>query len=80
MISFRDDWFDLLGVQGTLKSLLQHCSLKASILWCSAFFLAPGFSQCKLNQTRIALIRIWVDMRRLTRVNNILLCSHKVYV
>ena len=80
LISFRDDWFDLLGVQGTLKSLLQHCSLKASILWCSAFFLAPGFSQCKLNQTRIARIRIWVDMRQLTRVNNILLCSHKVYV
>ena len=34
---FRIDWFDLLVVQGTLKSLLQHHSLKASILWCSAF-------------------------------------------
>ena len=32
------DWLDLLGVQGTLKSLLQHHSSKASILWCSAFF------------------------------------------
>ena len=38
-ISFRIDWFDLLAVQGTLKSLLQHHSLKASILWCIAFFL-----------------------------------------
>ena len=39
LISFRSDWFDLLAVQGTLKSLLQHHSLKASILWCSAFFM-----------------------------------------
>ena len=39
LISFRIDWFDLLAVQGTLKSLLQHHILKASILWCSAFFM-----------------------------------------
>ena len=39
LISFRIDWFDLLVVQGTLKSLLKHHSLKASILWCSAFFM-----------------------------------------
>ena len=39
LISFRMDWLDLLVVQGTLKSLLQHHSSKASILWCSAFFL-----------------------------------------
>ena len=38
-ISFRMDWFDLLAVQGTLKSLLQHHSLKAPRLWCSAFFM-----------------------------------------
>ena len=38
-ISFRIDWFDLLAVQGTLKSLLQHHSSKASILWCSGFFI-----------------------------------------
>ena len=37
-ISFRMDWLDLLAVQGTLKSLLQHHSSKASIFWCSAFF------------------------------------------
>ena len=39
LISFRMDWLDLLAVQGTLKSLLQHHSLKASILQCSAFFI-----------------------------------------
>ena len=39
LISFRMDWLNLLVVQGTLKSLLQHCSSKASILWCSAFFI-----------------------------------------
>ena len=39
LISFRMDWLDLLVVQGTLKSLLQHHSSKASILWCSAFFM-----------------------------------------
>ena len=38
LISFRMDWFHVLAVQGTLKSLLQHHSSKASILWCSAFF------------------------------------------
>ena len=39
LISFRSDWLDLLGVPGTLKSLLQHHSSRASILWCSAFFI-----------------------------------------
>ena len=39
LVSFRIDWLDLLAIQGTLKSLLQHHSSKASILWCSAFFL-----------------------------------------
>ena len=39
LISFRIDWFDNLAIQGTLKSLLQHHSSKASILWPSAFFM-----------------------------------------
>ena len=39
LIPFRMDWLDLLAVQGTLKSLLQHHSSKPSILWCSAFFI-----------------------------------------
>ena len=40
LISFRMDWLDRLAVQGTLKSLLQHHSSKASVLWCSAFLVA----------------------------------------
>ena len=39
LIAFRIDWFDLFSVQGTLKSILQHYSSKASIFWCSAFFI-----------------------------------------
>ena len=39
LISFRMDWLDLLADQGTLKSLFQHHSSKASVLWCSAFFI-----------------------------------------
>ena len=39
LISFRVEWFDLLAVQGTLKCLLQHHSWKASVLWCSTFFM-----------------------------------------
>ena len=41
LISFRMDWLDLLAVQGTLKSLLQHHSSKTSIIWCLAFFIIP---------------------------------------
>ena len=44
LISFRMDWFDLLSVQGTLKSLLQHHSSNASILRCSAFFIVQLFT------------------------------------
>ena len=43
LISFRIDWFDLLAVQGTLKSLLQYDSLKTSILQCTAFFVVQPF-------------------------------------
>ena len=44
LISFRMDWLDLLAVQGTLESLLQHHSSKASILWCSTFFISPALT------------------------------------
>ena len=57
LISFRMDWFDLLAVQGTLKSLLQHHSLKASILWHSAFFMVK-FSHPYITGKTIALT-IW---------------------
>ena len=46
LISFRMDWLDLLAVQGTLKSLLQHHSSKASILQCSSFIISLKIRQC----------------------------------
>ena len=49
LISFRFDRFDFLAVQGTLKSLLQHHSLKASILWLSAFFMVQLLHPCMTN-------------------------------
>ena len=57
LISFRIDWLDLLAVQGTLKSLLQHHSLKASILWCSAFFIVQLSHPYMTTGKTIALTR-----------------------
>ena len=57
LISFRMDWMDLLAVQGTLKSLLQHHSLKASILWLSAFFIVQLSHPYMTTGKTIALIR-----------------------
>ena len=57
VISFRIDWFDLLAVQGTLKSLLQHQRSKASILWCSAFFIVQLSHPYMTTRKTIALTR-----------------------
>ena len=57
LISFRMDWLDLLAVQGTLKSLLQHHSSKASILRCSAFFIAQISHPYMTTGKTIALTR-----------------------
>ena len=57
MISFRMDWLDLLAVQGTLKSLLQHHSSKASILWRSAFFTVQLSHPYMTTGKTIALTR-----------------------
>ena len=57
LISFRVDWLDLLAVQGTLKSLLQHHSSKASILRCSAFFTVQLSHLYMTTGKTIALIR-----------------------
>ena len=57
LISFRMDWLDLLAVQGTLKSLLQHHSSKASILWCSAFFTVQLSHPYMTTGKTIALTR-----------------------
>ena len=55
LISFRMDWLDLLAVQGTLKSLLQHHSSKASILLCSAFYIVQLSHQYMITGKTIAL-------------------------
>ena len=57
LISFRMDWLDLLAVQGTLKSLLQHHSSKASIFWCSAFFTVQLSHPYMTTGKTIALTR-----------------------
>ena len=58
LISFRMDWFDLLAVQGTLKSLLQHHNSKASILWHSAFFLVQ-LSHPHMTTGKIIALTRW---------------------
>ena len=57
LISFRIDWFDLLTVQGTPKSLLQYHSSRASILWCSAFFMVQLLHSYTTTGKTIA----WLD-------------------
>ena len=58
LISFRIDWFDLLAAQGTLKSLLQHHSSKASLLLCSAFFMIQ-LSHLYMTIGKIIALTIW---------------------
>ena len=57
-ISFRIDWFDILAVQGTLKSLLQHHSSKVSLLWCSAFFMVQ-LSHPYMTPGKTIAVIIW---------------------
>ena len=57
LIPFKMDWLDLLAVQGTLKSLLQHHSSKVSILWCSAFFMVQLSHPYVTTGKTIALTR-----------------------
>ena len=57
LVSFRTDWLDLLAVQGTPNSLLQHHSSKASILWCSAFFTVQFSHPYVTTGKTIALTR-----------------------
>ena len=63
LISFRMDWLGLLAVQGTLKSLLQHHSSKASILWRSAFITVQLSHPCMTTGKTIALTR-WTFVGR----------------
>ena len=57
LISFRTDWFDLLAAQGTLYSLLQHHSSKASVLWHSVFFIVQLFHPYMTTAKPIVLMR-----------------------
>ena len=70
LISFRIDWFDILAVQGNLKSLLQYHSSKTSVLWCSAFFMVQLLHPYKTIGKTMALTRqTFVD-----KVMSIILC------
>ena len=59
LFSFKIDWFDLLEVQRTLKSLLQNYNLKALILWCSAFFMVQ-LSHPYMTTGRTIALTIWI--------------------
>ena len=64
LISFRMDWFDLPAVQGTLKSLLQHHSTKASIFWCSVFYIVQPSHPYMTSGKTTALTR-WTSVGKL---------------
>ena len=62
LISFKIDWFDLLAVQGTLKTLLHHHSSKASVLWCLGFFMVQlSYPYMTTGETIALTIRIFVS-------------------
>ena len=63
LISFRTDWFDLLAVQGTLKSLVQHHILRASILWCLAFF-TDQLSHPYMTTGKTIALTIWIFINK----------------
>ena len=65
LISFRTDWFDLLAVEGTLKSLLQHHSLETSVLWHSAFFMVQ-LSHMYMTTGKTIALTIWHFVSKIT--------------
>ena len=70
LISFRMDWLDLFAVQGTLKSLLQHHNSKASVLWCSAFFIVQ-FSHPYMTIGKTIALTTWTFVVREDTLNDI---------
>ena len=68
LISFRIDWFDLLSVQGTLKSLLPHHNLKALVRWCSAFFMIQLSHPYMTTRKTIALT-MWLFVGKVLSVH-----------
>ena len=73
LISFRMDYLDLLAVQGTLKSLLQHHNAKALILWCSAFFIVQFSHPYMTTGKTIALSR-WIFVGKVMSLLFNMLC------
>ena len=75
---FRIDWFDLLAVQGTLKSLLQHHSSKISVLWCSSFFIVqlshlyitPGKTIVLTRQTCVSKVGKAIAVKKKFNLNS----------
>ena len=76
LISFRMDWLDLLAVQGTLESLLQHHSSKASILWCSAFFIVHLSHPYMTTGKTTALTRWTFVDKVMSLLFNMLVCVY----
>ena len=79
LISFRMDWLDLLAVQGTLKSLLQHHSSKASILRCSAFFTVQLFETpwSAARQASLSITSSW-SLLRLMSIESMIPFNHLI--
>ena len=74
LISFRIDWFDLLAVQGTLKSLLQHHSSKASVLQCSVFFMVQ-LSHPYMTAGKTVSLTIWTFVGKEITLQKYNLCT-----
>ena len=71
LISFRIDWFDLFAIKGTLQSLPQHQSLKASVLWRSAFFMVQ-FSHPYMTIGKTIALTIWTLVSKVMSLLNML--------
>ena len=80
LIFFRMDWLDLLAVQGSLKSLLQHYSSKASILWCSAFFILQLSYPYMTTGKTVALTRQIFDGKIMSWLLNMLSMLVKTFL
>ena len=78
MISFRIDWFGLLAVQGTLKSLLQHHSSKASILWRSAFLMVQ-LSHPYMTTGKTMALTVWTFVSKVMSLLFIVLLGLLIY-
>ena len=73
LISFKIDWLDLLAVKGTLKSFLQHHSSKASILWCSAFFIVQ-YSHLYMTTGKTMALTRWTFVGKVMSLLFNMLC------